>query len=340
MGALALSALAWPAIGSAAETFGSWLLNQPNYGGCADVTAPCTYAAYIHPSDPDGDPYSGGAPNDGVIVKFRIRATGPGGPGTPATVTFALANVNRTDPDSATATAAGFGPTVTVAGSGEIEEFSARLPVKKGNQLAIRTSDARAIYAASGNKFTYVFTPPLSDNEPARTSSLVTEELLVAAIVEPDADRDGFGDETQDRCPRKAGSDRGCPTADEIREQARPQLWGLRISPRVGRGARTVTYRLNKSARVTLRVERVTKGRRVAGKCRKQTARNRTRRACVRTVKIPGRIVRSGKAGSNRTRLPARLAGRGPGGYRLVAVARDSDGKWSRTARKAFRVRR
>lgn len=342
LGSLALALLALPAVGSAAETFGSRLLNAPNYGGCADVTAPCTYAAYIHPSDPDGDPYAGGAPSDGVIVKFRIRAVGPGGPGSPATVTFGLASVNRTDPGSATATAAGFGPTVTLAGSGEIEEFAARLPVKKGNQVAIRTSDARAIYASSGDKFTYVFSPPLADNEPARTSDRVTEELLVAATVEPDADGDGFGDESQDRCIDKPGSDGGCPTAAERAEQAPPKLSRLKVTPRAGKGARKVTYRLSKQAKVTLKVERVAKGRRVAGKCRKQTPRNMKRRACKRTVKVRGRVVRNGKAGFNRAKLPARLAGPklAPGRYRLVAVAVDSTGKRSAAVKRGFRVKK
>src|SRR5205085_2071744 len=39
-------------------------------------------------------------------------------------------------------------------------------------------------------------------------------ELLVNANIEPDADRDGFGDETQDRCPGISGSANGCPIAD------------------------------------------------------------------------------------------------------------------------------
>lgn len=340
--AIVFSLVAWPAAGSAAETFGSRLLNAPNYGACDGVSAPCTYAAYIHPSDPDGDPYAGGAPSDGVIVKFRIRATGPGGPGTPATVTFGLANVDRQSPDSATATAAGFGPTVNLAGSGEIEEFGARLPVKKGNQLAIRTSDARAIYASSGDKFTYVFSPPLADNEPAKGSSQVTEELLVAATIEPDADGDGFGDETQDRCIGEAGSDGGCPTPDELAQRAAPKLNGLVIRPRAGKGPRVVRYRLSKPAKVTMRVQRLTKGRRVAGKCRKQTRKNRSARPCVRKVKLRGRIVRNGKAGLNRATLRARIAGRklAVGRYRLIVVATDADGQASPVRSRAFRVTR
>jgi hypothetical protein len=38
-------------------------------------------------------------------------------------------------------------------------------------------------------------------------------EFLVNADVEPDADRDGFGDETQDQCPTNASTQGSCPPA-------------------------------------------------------------------------------------------------------------------------------
>ena len=58
--ALALTAgalLALPASGMAADSFGSRLLNEPANAAECD-TPPCTYVSYIHPSDPNGDPYS------------------------------------------------------------------------------------------------------------------------------------------------------------------------------------------------------------------------------------------------------------------------------------------
>lgn len=38
--------------------------------------------------------------------------------------------------------------------------------------------------------------------------------MQVAATVEGDADGDGFGDETQDKCAGTPGSVQGCPKAD------------------------------------------------------------------------------------------------------------------------------
>ncbi|HEX2071853.1 MAG TPA: hypothetical protein VHF90_09435 [Thermoleophilaceae bacterium] len=309
--------LALPASGMAAETFGSQLTNSPNYGACADkdLPAPCSWVSYIHPSAPNGDPYAGGAPNDGVITRFRIRAYGAGGIGTPASVTFRVAEISLTNPDSAQARAVGTGPTVQIAGTGEVEEFPGRLPVSRGEHLAIDTTDAHAVYETGGNKFTYGYGPVLVDGAAARTSTTPVGELLVAAVVEPDADGDGFGDETQDRCAGESGSDNGC-------DNARPALTGLKMAPRGGKKAiRRVRYRLSEPARVTLRVQRRVGGRYV------------TRR---------GRVVKNGKAGLNRTKLRMRIGGRKlpAGRYRLTAVARDAAGNRSTVKRLRFRVRR
>jgi hypothetical protein len=322
----------------AAENFGSRLLNEPTDGGCkTPVTPPCTYVSYIHPSDPDGDPYSGGAPRDGVIVKFRIRAFF--GAGESPAVTFRLANIDLQDVNTALSTAAGTGPTVNVAGTGEIEEFPGRLPVKKGNHLALDTSDVNAIYNSNGNKFTYVYGPPLVQGQGPRGSSDVTNELLVAAVVEPDSDKDGFGDETQDSCPTDAGTQQGaCPQPDVTK----PKLTGVSLAPKAFKSSTKLLYRLSETANVTVKVEKAKKGRRVRGKCRKQTAANRQRPRCTRYVKLRGSIKATGGAGLNELTLNARIGGRklSPGKYRAVVVARDAAGNVSKTKRIGFRIKK
>lgn len=340
----AAALLALPASGVAAETFGSQLANSPNYGACSDpppgLTGPCSWVSYIHPSAPNGDPYAGGAPNDGVITKFRIRGYGAGGIGTPASVTFRVADIGLTNPDSAQSSAVGTGPTVTIAGSGEVEEFLGRLPVERGNHLAIDTTDAHAIYETGGNKFSYVYTPALVDGAPARNSDSVHGELLVAAVVEPDADRDGFGDETQDRCLGQIDANGGCPPP--ALDTTAPRLSGLALARKAFKRSTKLTYGLSERATLTVRVERRTQGRRVGGKCRRQTAANRTRKACKRFAKLPGRIEKTAGAGVNRVKIPAKIGGRElkPGRYRLVARARDAAGNQSTVKRIGFRVKK
>lgn len=315
-----------PAAGQAAQTFGSRLINDPNSSGGCDLLGACTLVSFIHPSDPNGDPYSGGAPVDGVITRFRIRAYAPA---TPTQVTFRVADISIPDPMdtlTAIATAAGTGPTVTIpADDGTdvpIAEVGGRLPVRRGQHLALDDTTVNAVYASSGSRFTYVFAPPLVDGQAARGSTNVTEELLVAATIEPDADHDGFGDETQDVCPSQAATQGTC-RADTTPPP--PGTLTLR-SLRVRRGR--ISYTLSGRATVKLRLARRAAGRRVNGRCVRPTASNRRRPHCKRFVAVGRAFAGPGATGANELALPK------PGGrrlragtYRLTATARDAGGR-------------
>ena len=301
--ALAASALlALPVASEAATTFGSRLVNEPaNSGECASLLTPCSLVSYIHPSDPNGDPYSGGAPVDGVITRFRIRAVGEGN--TPATVTFRLARVSLPNPqnnDVALGTAAGTGPTVTIPpGNGPdvpVREFPGSLPVKKGDHLAIDGTNVLATYNSSGDKFSYRFDPPLVDGQGPRASNEATGELLVQADIEPDADGDGLGDQSQDPAVEKARS----------ADTTKPRLSKLRLT------RKALSYRLSESAKVTVRIKQ---GR--------------------RTLK---RLSATGVAGRNRLAINRRTLPRGR--YSVVVSAKDAAGNSSGAKRIALRVKR
>jgi hypothetical protein len=302
--ALAAGLLALPASAGAATTFGSRLNHDPaNSGECASPPAKCTLVSFIHPSAPNGDPNSSGAPVSGVITKFRIRAFGDGGD--PATVTFRLANIFRdeSDPDSATATAAGTGPTVTIPafdGNGDvpIRSFPARLRVKKGNHLALDGTNVWATVNDSGSKFSWQFTPPLVEGAGARTSTEPTGELLVAARIERDRDHDGFGDETQDRCPRQATTHGQCRP---------PKITHVRVS-----GGK-VRYRLNERASMKITLQNARGG----------------------GFKTVGHFKASGKAGKNTNKIPKRIRRKLASHGRVVLKARDAGGL-SSTVKKKF----
>jgi hypothetical protein len=114
---------------------------------------------------------------------------------------------------------------------------------------------------------------------------------------------------------------------------------GASIARRRPVGTR-VRYALSEPATVTFRVERAAKGRRVRGKCRRQTRRNRNRRRCVRHVTLAGSFTHQGRAGPNRFKFTGRLRGRKlrPGRYRLRARPVDAAGNASPTARGKFRI--
>jgi hypothetical protein len=297
----------------AATTFGSRLNHDPaNSGECMNLMGPCTIAAFIHPSDPNGDPYSGGAPVDGVITKFRTRIVGEGGAA--ATVTLKLAEVTRSDPqndDTALGRLVGSGPTVTVPANNTpdvpILEFPASLPVKKGQQLALEGTNMWATVNNSGSKFSYVYSPVLAAGEAARASTEATGELLVQADVEPDVDGDGLGDETQDRAIGKAGA---------------PRLSKLSLAPTAFRSSSKLRYSLSEAAKVSIRIERRTKAGRFA--------------------RLRGALSDDGEAGRNAKSIKRRLAGRrlAAGRYRLVIKATDDAGNVSGAKRIAFSIKR
>jgi hypothetical protein len=261
-----------------------------------------------------------------VITKFRIRGFGDGGP---ATVTFRLANINRIDPDHAQATSVSTGPTVTVPqgpGPAVVTQASAHLPVSKGQHLAIDASmNIRATYDSGGSTgFSYLFAPLLVGGQGARGSNFAVGELLVSADIEPDADHDGFGDETQDQCPTQATTQGPCDTAA-------PAVSGLRVS------SAQVFYTLSEAATVRFKLEKALSGRKVRGKCVRQTRRNRHKPRCTRFVTVGASFSGPGAVGANQVAIPNGRKLK-PGRYRLTMTVTDAIGN-SATTTKSFRVK-
>jgi hypothetical protein len=89
------------------------------------------------------------------------------------------------------------------------------------------------------------------------------------------------------------------------------------------RGGATVRYALTAAASVSFTVERALRGRRVGGKCRRQTAANRGRKRCTRFKAMKSAFSLQGLAGGNAFKFSGRLRGRAlrPGRYRLVGRA-------------------
>jgi hypothetical protein len=314
--------LLMPAVGQGAVNFGSRLKNEPTETTC-EPYGTCTIVSFIHPSDPEGDPYSGGAPVSGVITRFRVRAYAVDVPGQ---ITFRIADINLPDPnnnDSALATAAGTGPTITIAPDEmaietPITETLGRVPVKQGQHLAIdTTASIGADYNSNGSKFSYVYAPPLVDGSGARGSNESTNELLVAATIEPDADGDGFGDETQDQCSRQATTQGPC-------DDVQPRVKGLTV---LANGKR-IKYFLSENASIRFKLEKKAPGRRAGKRCVRQTPKNKKKKKCARFKRVGAQFSGPGGAGPHRIVLPNGRKLK-PGRYRLTATARDAAGNES-----------
>jgi CSLREA domain-containing protein len=101
----------------------------------------------------------------------------------------------------------------------------------------------------------------------------------------------------------------------------------------------TIRYALSESARVTVTIERRTRGRKVKGKCRKQTRANRRKPACTLWVRA-GRFAVASVAGANRKKFSGRIGRRvlKPGNYRAVLVATDAANNASAPKRLGLRI--
>ncbi len=153
--------------------------------------------------------------------------------------------------------------------------------------------------------------------------------------------------------PGSGGS--GPPNGDgpSAQPNVAPVVSGVSLGARRFRAARAgpaiaaapvgtrVSYRLSEAASVTVRYERKVAGRRVGGRCRAPSRRNRARRRCTRWVLMGGSAPLSGKAGANSFRLSGRWRGRAqvPGTYRLRLSAKDAAGMTSAARTSAsFRI--
>jgi hypothetical protein len=95
--------------------------------------------------------------------------------------------------------------------------FDTRIPVQPGDQFGLygaNPSGALNCNAAVGAKPADVAgSTPMnfrSTDAPVLFGELNSIRVAVSAIVEPDADGDGFGDETQDKCPQSAAFQAEC----------------------------------------------------------------------------------------------------------------------------------
>ncbi len=164
----------------------------------------CGYACLRIQTAVAGTPTA--APFDGVVVRwrvlapagsYRVRVLGPSG-----------------------------GPAYSVLGSsaaeavasfpfGRITTFESRLPIPAGGYVALLpppfTTQTFRDPALPGS--TYVQPNDAPDGSVINVGSWtpVNGELFYDADIEPDADRDGFGDVSQDSCPADGSTHAACP---------------------------------------------------------------------------------------------------------------------------------
>jgi hypothetical protein len=196
-----LTAMAVPTSAPAAVTIGEDTSSPgPTAPGACGIPSGCTYANLQHPTRQLAVPF------DGVIVRWRVQGGGSPVPFTPRVV--------RPLPGGSFV-GAGTGAPETIVGGAE-RTIPTRLPVKAGDLFGLDVADGGAIRAYNplpGARFAGWFAPLLADGGTGQLPNSISSpswSLIYNADVEPDCDGDGFGDETQDRCPTDASTQAPC----------------------------------------------------------------------------------------------------------------------------------
>jgi hypothetical protein len=180
--AIACVAMVTPAVSAAVPVkFGSKLnpTIQPSNSvpglNCEGAVTPgpvCTMVQEEAYGRPDGGEL---APRTGTIKRIRVIAGGPG------SVRLQIAKVKRSTLFGTNEAKVDYtGPKITYTGQTEgnfetdrykVESFPVNVPVKKGQQLALRGNVTSMVRCSSGGANTLIYTPPLLAGSPFRPAT-------------------------------------------------------------------------------------------------------------------------------------------------------------------------
>ena len=94
---------------------------------------------------------------------------------------------------------------------GVLNEFPTRIPVEAGDLLGAFGTAGTLVCAPAPLEVVGGFAGDPAVGSTPLLATVFSSLVDVAATVEPDADKDGFGDETQDQCPTNASTQGACP---------------------------------------------------------------------------------------------------------------------------------
>lgn len=151
------------------------------------------------------NPLPTSAPSAGVITKWKVNVI-PAPVSIPQTL-----KVLRPNPVAKTALIVGEDSRGIAGG---LNSFDARIPVQAGDRLGLFGASAAGtlICELPGAHVLGVFAGGGNAGGTVNFAEIAPEvRVPVSAVIEPDADSDGYGDETQDKCPQDAAVQTQCP---------------------------------------------------------------------------------------------------------------------------------
>lgn len=190
--------LCWclPATSTAATTLGS--TSVPSAPTCGQ-----TLQTLVQVTSP-GSMYT--VPTPGVITSWSHQAAS-------APATTMRLRVVRPTPTAGTYTTVGLS-TAQVPVANQLTSFPSRIPVAAGDLIGFSVTATTAfdcLTASPGATISYRNDAPAVSSVDPYPDLGFAARLAISAQLEPDADGDGFGDETQDACPTDATTQGPCP---------------------------------------------------------------------------------------------------------------------------------
>jgi len=226
----------------------------------------------------------------------------------------------------------------TGSGSDTAQSFDTRLPVKAEDYIGITLVAGSSIgnFSGPGDQ---IFEVP-GDLNLAKVDSTTPEnfEPLVSATVEPDADGDGFGDESEDACPSSAATQGACPVAGVPNGGGgvKPPV-STAATTKVRLGSRSATFRGGKASITLKNPNAVAVKGKLSLKLRKKAVGSRSYSlAAGATAKIRvklAKVARRRIAKRGKVKLSLRITAKGATGATFKTAAK-------LTVKKAARRRR
>lgn len=92
--------------------------------------------------------------------------------------------------------------------------FPTRIPVQAGDHFGVFGTVQDVVFCggADPGDTAGFFVLSAAVGSPHAFTPTNTVRIAMIAVIEPDKDGDGYGDETQDKCPQSAATHEGCPT--------------------------------------------------------------------------------------------------------------------------------
>jgi hypothetical protein len=170
---------------------------------CAATVEDNTYVNVPDQKAADASPLPVAAPVGGIVTSWRVKSLSA------ETVPVRMGVFRRT----------GEGKFLVAAATGQegavfgLNSFKTRIPVQAGDRFGLIPTGGKTVSCVTGSEddhsWAYNGVPEVGSEY--QFAAGVYVRVPVVAVIEPDADGDGYGDETQDRCPQSAATIAPCP---------------------------------------------------------------------------------------------------------------------------------